>query len=86
MSALAIIRASPTAACLPWPRHLLHPASWAQLAASLATTPTLSLRGLWADTTHVHALLLDESGTDLRPGRKWRLPGPVTGSPGRRLV
>ena len=63
MSALAIIRASPTAACLPWPRHLLHPASWAQLAASLATTPTLSLRGLWADTTHVHALLLDESGT-----------------------
>jgi Ni,Fe-hydrogenase III large subunit len=63
MSALGIIRASPTAACLPWPRHVLHPASWVQMAAALATTLSLSLRGLWADATHVHALLLDDSRT-----------------------
>jgi Ni,Fe-hydrogenase III large subunit len=63
MTAIGIIRASPTAACQPWSRHVLHPASWAQMAAALATAPALSLRALWADATHVHALLLDKTGT-----------------------
>ncbi len=35
-SASALIRAAATEPCLPWPRHVLAPADWAQMAAALA--------------------------------------------------
>jgi Ni,Fe-hydrogenase III large subunit len=59
-SASALIRATATEPCLPWPRHVLAPADWVQMAAALADEPTLALLALWADTGHVHAILLDE--------------------------
>ena len=41
----------------PWPRHLLTAADWQTLADGLRHDP-LPLLGLWADTSHVHALFL----------------------------
>jgi Ni,Fe-hydrogenase III large subunit len=61
MNASALIRAAPTESCFPWPRHVLTPAEWAQMAAALADEPTLALLALWADTAHVHAILTDEA-------------------------
>jgi Ni,Fe-hydrogenase III large subunit len=57
--ASALIRAAATEPCRPWPRHVLAPADWAQMAAALADEPALGLLALWADTGHVHALLHD---------------------------
>jgi Ni,Fe-hydrogenase III large subunit len=61
MNASALIRSAATEPCLPWPRHVLPPADWAQMAAVLADEPTLALLALWADTGHVHAILIDEA-------------------------
>ena len=61
MNASVLIRAAATEPCLPWPRHILGQAEWAQMAEALAHEPTLALLALWADTAHVHALLHDES-------------------------
>ncbi len=58
-NASAAIRAAATEPCLPWPRHVLTPAEWAQMAAALADEPALALLALWADTGHVHAILHD---------------------------
>jgi Ni,Fe-hydrogenase III large subunit len=59
--ASAFIWAAATEPCQPWPRHVLLPEDWARMAAALAEEPTLALLALWADTGHVHALLLDEA-------------------------
>jgi Ni,Fe-hydrogenase III large subunit len=59
--ASAFIWAAATEPCLPWPRHVLLPEDWARMAAALADEPTLAVLALWADTAHVHALLLDEA-------------------------
>jgi Ni,Fe-hydrogenase III large subunit len=60
MEASALIRAAVTEPCLPWPRHVLSPPDWAQMAEALAREPTIALVALWADTGHVHAILIDE--------------------------
>jgi len=60
----ARILAAPVVACTPWPRHLMSPDEWATMAADLANTPWLDLRALWADQTHVHALLHDNEAGD----------------------
>ena len=65
MSASLLISAARTEPCLPWPRHVLSHDEWARMAGALADEPSLALLALWADTMHVHALLLDEAGTPL---------------------
>ena len=55
MGAAAIIRGGAEAGCSPWPRHLLTPGGWAEMAAALAADP-LELIALWADTMQVYAL------------------------------
>jgi Ni,Fe-hydrogenase III large subunit len=66
-SASAIIRATPAAACRPWPRHLLLTEEWRRMAAALATEPTLALLALWADSTQAHALFHDQRNDDFLP-------------------
>ena len=61
MDASALIRAAATEPCQPWPRHVLAPNDWTDMAAALADEPTLALLALWADTAHVHAILYDEA-------------------------
>jgi Ni,Fe-hydrogenase III large subunit len=61
MSASASIRAAASEPCLPWPRHVLAPPQWADMAEALASEPTLALLALWADTGHAHAMFIDES-------------------------
>lgn len=51
----ALIRAGVPVPARPWPRHVMTPASWSALAASLVEHP-LSLVALWADGQQVHAL------------------------------
>ena len=58
-SAAAIIRATATEPCHPWPRHLLTGDQWRALAAALGEPDAPALLGLWADTVRVHALLRD---------------------------
>ena len=65
MLASALVRAAVTEPCRPWPRHVLSHEDWTQMAALLAGEPALALLGLWADTVQVHALLLDEAGSDV---------------------
>ncbi len=59
MSALSIIQAGTPEPARPFPRRLLTPGAWRDLAAALADEPGLALVGLWADTRQVHALFLD---------------------------
>lgn len=59
--ASAMIRAAPSEAARPWPRHVLTPEGWRDLPAALAEEPSLAFQGLWADTTRVHALFQDEA-------------------------
>jgi Ni,Fe-hydrogenase III large subunit len=61
MNASALIRATATRPCLPWQRHVLPPDDWAQMAAALRDEPTLGLLALWADASHVHAILMDQA-------------------------
>ncbi|MDR3538126.1 MAG: hydrogenase expression protein HypE [Acetobacteraceae bacterium] len=61
MTAAAIIASAGAESCHPWPRHILTPTDWAAMAAFLVADPSLALVGLWADTTHVHALFLTEA-------------------------
>ncbi len=61
MTASAIIRAGPTEPCRPWPRHVLAPSDWADMAAALPTEPGLDLLALWADTLRAHALFQSEA-------------------------
>ena len=56
MSAADLIRAGAPQPCQPWPRHLLTTEGWQAMAVALATTPSVELLGLWADTREVHAL------------------------------
>jgi Ni,Fe-hydrogenase III large subunit len=58
MSALSIIQAGATDPARPWPRRVLTPGAWRDLAAALAGDAELDLIGLWADTLQVHALFL----------------------------
>ena len=64
MSASALIRSAATEPCRPWPRHMLAPSDWTEMAAALAGEPTLALLALWADTAHVHAILYDEAADE----------------------
>ena len=57
------IAAAPAEACLPMPRRVLS----AQLWAALPQDPALRLLALWADTLHVHALLLDDTDGAVLP-------------------
>ena len=61
MHAAALIRSAAAEPCRPWPRHIVGEADWATLARALDGDP-LILLALWADTTHIHALFLDENG------------------------
>jgi Ni,Fe-hydrogenase III large subunit len=68
MTVLDMIRAAPAEAsgpwaCHPWPRHVLPRDAWRAMAAALAQDGA-GLLGLWADPTHVHALL--RHGLDIR--------------------
>ncbi len=67
MSAAGLLRAAPTEACRPWPRHVLTPEEWRAFAASLAAEPTLALLALWADTIRIHALFHDRQSGDFIP-------------------
>ena len=58
MSAAGIVRTGAIEPCFPWPRHILTPDGWRNLAAALVDDP-LPLLVSWADTTHVHALFLE---------------------------
>ncbi len=64
MTARAMILAAPTVASQPWPRHVLSPEAWTAMSHALAANATLDLRAMWADTTHVHALLHDTEAGD----------------------
>ncbi len=61
MSASAIIRAAPTEACQPWPRHVLVTEEWQLMSAALAEEATMALLMQWADGVFVHALFHDQS-------------------------
>ncbi|MGI4747856.1 MAG: hypothetical protein ACRYFY_17710 [Janthinobacterium lividum] len=63
-SAFELIRAGTLVPSRPWPRYLLVPEAWADLAERLATDP-LRLITLWADETTIHALFLDAEGDPL---------------------
>lgn len=65
MSVSLQISAARSEPCLPWPRHVLSHEEWLRMAAALADEPSLALLGLWADTMHVHALLLDHASAPL---------------------
>lgn len=65
MTVRALLQAAPASPCHPVPRRLLSGAAWAEFAAALATDPSLDLRALWADPTHVHALLVDPADGSL---------------------
>ena len=65
MSASLLISAARTEPCMPWPRHVLSSEEWARMAAALAGEASVALLALWADTMHVHALLLDDGRTPL---------------------
>ena len=58
MSALSIIQAGSTEPARPWPRRVLTPGAWRDLATALDGDAELALLGLWADTRQVHALFL----------------------------
>jgi Ni,Fe-hydrogenase III large subunit len=60
-SASALIRLGAAEPCAPWQRHDLPQDDWARMVAALAGEPSLALLALWADTSQVHALLLDEA-------------------------
>ena len=60
VSALSIIQAGASEPARPWPRRVLTPGAWRDLAAALAGDAELALIGLWADTQQVHALFLHE--------------------------
>ncbi len=59
LPAVELVRAAPALPARPWPRHLLPAAGWRALVESLAADP-IELLALWADTAHVHALLLHD--------------------------
>ena len=65
MSASDFIRSGVVIEAQPFPRYVLEPAAWAEMAARLPAQPTLSLTALWADTTHIHALFTDEAEGDV---------------------
>jgi len=64
MTARSLILTSPAHPCDPWPRHVLSPEDWAAMATALPASPAIDLRAMWADTTHVHALLHDSAEGD----------------------
>ncbi len=64
MTARALILDAPAMQAQPWPRHVLSPETWTQMSRALITDTTLDLRAMWADTTHVHALLHDTEAAD----------------------
>ena len=55
--ATVLVGRAPATSARPWPRHVLPMADWRVLMDSLRHDP-LGLLGLWADTSHVHALFL----------------------------
>ncbi|HUZ65448.1 MAG TPA: hydrogenase expression protein HypE [Acetobacteraceae bacterium] len=57
----ALIRAGQAVPAQPWPRRVLEPAAWRDLAAALPKEPELALVALWADTANIHALFHDEA-------------------------
>lgn len=63
-AAAALIRAGEAAPMSPWPRHLLTPDGWAELADRLLTDP-LPLVTLWSDGEAVHALFLESAESPL---------------------
>ncbi len=56
MSAAGLIRAGIPADCRPYPRRVLSPTAWSDMARALPSDPTLHFVALWADATDVHAL------------------------------
>lgn len=59
MSVRNLLAGAPALLCHPVPRRALSGADWAGFAQALATDASLDLRAMWADPTHVHALLVD---------------------------
>src|SRR4051794_39994678 len=51
-----IIRAGPTRAARPWPRHAISSAAWRDMARALPRQPELRFEALWADADLVYAL------------------------------
>jgi Ni,Fe-hydrogenase III large subunit len=64
MSARLMILSAEAHPCQPWPRRELSPQAWAAMAQSLAQSPEIELRALWADTTHILTLLHDREHGD----------------------
>ena len=60
-AASEVLRNAAWAPSRPWPRAELDRGGWEQLIAALPAEPSLSLLGLWADQTQVHALFQDET-------------------------
>ncbi len=66
MTIARLLQSATQVPCRPWPRHLLSPAAWSEMAAALAES-TLVLLALWADTVQVHALLMDDADLTVLP-------------------
>lgn len=58
MTVRTVLEMGTPAGCRPIERHVLDQHGWRALLAALAEEPAAAFLGLWADTTHVHALLL----------------------------
>lgn len=58
MTVRTVLEVGTPAGCRPIERHVLDQQGWRILLTALEEEPSAALLGLWADTTHVHALLL----------------------------
>jgi Ni,Fe-hydrogenase III large subunit len=67
MIAAQLIRAAPVAEARPWARRVFAAESWQIMVEALAATPSISLLAMWADTSLVHALLLDPAVPEVLP-------------------
>ena len=63
--ATALILSAPTEPARPWPRHVLTPEQWRDMAAALDSEPGLRFAGLWAEEHLIHALLLLQGNAPL---------------------
>lgn len=67
MSPFDLVTATDLAPPRPWPHRVLSCSDWAAMASARQPGPDLGLLALWADTNHVHALLIDDASDCVLP-------------------
>jgi Ni,Fe-hydrogenase III large subunit len=67
MSPFDLVNATDLAPPRPWPHRVLSRSDWAAMASARQPGPDLGLVALWADTNHVHALLIDDASDCVLP-------------------